>query len=120
MPLRAWETVISHDSESQELRVREGCRAVSEEPQSLVSGADGDTLGEDHPQYLVGGRPGLAHLTRWVHRFALTVSIPHIARRFFPCSITLRTDAATNFPKHILHNDSGFPAVARAHRVGDL
>ena len=55
MPQGAWETAISHDSDLQEHGVPEGWRSGSDEPQSLVSGADGDTLGEDPPQYLVGG-----------------------------------------------------------------
>jgi hypothetical protein len=64
-PCSHWEHVLCHGGNgrqrfrttqnSQELRVPEGWRVGSDEPQSLVSGADGDTLGEDHPQYLVGG-----------------------------------------------------------------
>ena len=51
---------------------------------------------------------------------ALTVTIPQVARRFFPCSITPKTDAATNLPKTIQHNDSGFPGWDTGHKVGDL
>lgn len=58
MPQRGRETAISHDSETSRLRVPEGWKARSDESQSLVSGADGDTLGEDHPQYLVGSSRG--------------------------------------------------------------
>jgi len=46
---------MSHDSETSRLSSFEDWPAGSDEPQSLVSGAGGDTLGEDRPYYFVAG-----------------------------------------------------------------